>query len=64
MATLASRICPAATPVSRAMWTGRILSGLVVTFLLLDGAMKLLAVPVVSETMASLGWSCQAWPDA
>jgi hypothetical protein len=36
--------------------TGRVLSGLVIAFLLLDGAMTLLALPVVTETMAALGW--------
>jgi hypothetical protein len=32
----------------------------VVAFLLLDGAMKLLAIPVVTETMATLGWPADA----
>jgi hypothetical protein len=33
-----------------------VLSGLVVAFLLLDGIMKLLALPVVIGTMTGLGW--------
>ena len=41
---------------SVSLWTGRILSGLVVLFFLLDAAMKLLALPVVTDTMAQLGW--------
>lgn len=40
----------------RAVWTGRLLSGLVVLFLLMDGTMKLAALPIVTETMATLGW--------
>ena len=43
-----------------ALWSGRILSGFVVAFLLLDGAMKLLALPIVTETMANLGWPATA----
>ena len=38
------------------LWTGRILSGVVIVFLLLDGGIKLVPLPVVTETMASLGW--------
>jgi uncharacterized membrane protein YphA (DoxX/SURF4 family) len=43
-----------------ALWSGRILSGFVVAFLLLDGAMKLLALPIVTETMGNLGWPATA----
>lgn len=43
-----------------ARWSGRILSGFVVAFLLLDGAMKLLALPIVTQTMATLGWPATA----
>jgi hypothetical protein len=39
-----------------ALWTGRLLSGLVIVFLLLDGGMKLLPLPIVTETMAQLGY--------
>ncbi|EKS32710.1 DoxX family protein [Afipia clevelandensis] len=38
-----------------ALWTGRILSGLVVVFLLFDGAIKLIPLDVVIETSRQLG---------
>jgi hypothetical protein len=38
------------------VWTGRILSGLVVLFLLLDGAMKLVPLQEVIDTVSQLGW--------
>jgi len=38
-----------------AVWTGRILSGLVILFLLLDGATKLVPLDVVVETSEQLG---------
>jgi len=41
---------------SRTAWTGRILSGLVVLFLLLDGGMKLVPLQVVTDTARQLGW--------
>lgn len=40
---------------STALWTGRILSGLVVVFLLFDGAIKLIPLDVVIETSRQLG---------
>src|SRR5262245_24963088 len=46
-----------ALPASRpARWGGRILSGLVVVFLLVDGAIKLVPWPVVTETMERMGY--------
>ncbi|MGV1789371.1 DoxX family protein [Rhizobium lusitanum] len=36
---------------------GTILSGLIVAFLVLDGVIKLVPLPVVTETMAGLGYS-------
>ena len=36
--------------------TGWALSGLVILFLMLDGAMKVAQLPVVAETSAQLGW--------
>jgi hypothetical protein len=39
------------------MWVGRILSGLVVLFLLMDGVIKLVPVAAVTETMQQLGYS-------
>lgn len=38
-----------------ALWTGRILSGLVVLFLLFDGAIKLIPLDIVIETSRQLG---------
>jgi hypothetical protein len=37
------------------MWAGRILSGLVIVFLLLDGAMKLVPLDIVVETSEQFG---------
>jgi hypothetical protein len=36
--------------------TGRILSGLVIVFLLFDGAIKLVPWPIVTETMDKMGY--------
>lgn len=38
-----------------ARWSGRIMSGVVILFLLLDGGMKLLPLEIVTETSAQLG---------
>jgi len=44
-------------PVSKpALWTGRVLSGLVIVFMLFDGAVKLVPSPVVTETMDRIGY--------
>jgi hypothetical protein len=44
-------------PVSKsALWTGRALSGLVILFLLFDGAIKLVPWPIVTETMDKIGY--------
>ena len=40
---------------NKALWTGRILSGLVVAFLLLDGAIKLIPLDIVVQTSQELG---------
>jgi hypothetical protein len=40
---------------NRAYWMGWALSGLVIAFLLMDAAMKLMALPVVLEAGAPLG---------
>ena len=37
-------------------WTGRILSGLIVLFLLLDGAIKVMELDVATQTTAQLGY--------
>jgi hypothetical protein len=41
---------------SAGVWTGRALSGLVVLFLLFDGAIKLVPLQVVIDTVTTLGW--------
>lgn len=38
------------------IWTGRILSGLVILFMIFDGVIKLPPLDVVPQTMAQLGW--------
>ena len=44
-------------PVSKpALWAGRILSGLVIVFLLFDGAIKLVPWPIVTETLDRMGY--------
>ena len=39
-----------------ARWVGRILSGLVILFLMVDGAIKLVPWPIVTETMDRMGY--------
>jgi hypothetical protein len=46
----------AAPTSSGLVWTGRVLSGLVVLFLLFDGAIKLVPLQVVIDTVIPLGW--------
>jgi hypothetical protein len=44
-------------PISKpALWLGRVLSGLVILFLLFDGAIKLVPWPVVTETLDRMGY--------
>src|ERR1700687_4741557 len=44
-------------PVSKpALWLGRVFSGLVIVFMLFDGAIKLVPWPVVTETMDRIGY--------
>jgi hypothetical protein len=44
-------------PVSKpARWLGRILSGIVIVFLLFDGVIKLVPWPIVTETMDRMGY--------
>jgi hypothetical protein len=45
-----------------AFWTGWVLSGLIILFLLVDGGFKLLDLPIVDETMAQLGWGAGYGP--
>ena len=45
------------TPVSSgARWTGRVLSGLIILFMIFDGVIKLPPLDVVTQTMVPLGW--------
>ena len=57
---VSSKVMPTlagAAPVSKpALWLGRVLSGLVVLFLLFDGAIKLVPWPVVTETLDRMGY--------
>lgn len=45
------------TPSKAALWTGRVLSGLVVLFMAFDGVAKLMRVPPVLKSAAQLGFS-------
>jgi hypothetical protein len=38
------------------LWTGYALSGLVILFLIFDGAIKLVPLQIVTDTMVVLGW--------
>lgn len=39
-----------------ALWTGRVLSGLVILFLTVDGAIKLVPIQAVTDSMRDLGY--------
>ena len=48
-------------PVSAgALWTGRVLSGVIVLFMIFDGVIKLPPLDVVTQTMVPLGWPADA----
>ena len=51
-----SAIAETAPVAKTARWTGRILSGLVIVFLIFDGAIKLVPWPIVTETMDRMGY--------
>jgi hypothetical protein len=51
--TVITETAPVGKP---ARWTGRVLSGLVIAFLLFDGVIKLVPWPVVTETMDRMGY--------
>ncbi|NOJ46891.1 DoxX family protein [Bradyrhizobium archetypum] len=51
--TVIAETLPAST---HARWVGRILSGLVIVFLMFDGAIKLVPWPIVTETMDRMGY--------
>ena len=39
-----------------ALWGGRTLSALVAAFMVFDGGIKLMPLPIVTETMGQIGW--------
>jgi hypothetical protein len=39
---------------NRALWTGRVLSGLVILFMFVDGGMKLVPLKIVTDTAAQI----------
>ncbi|MCZ8544066.1 DoxX family protein [Mesorhizobium qingshengii] len=45
---------------SGALWTGRVLSGIIVLFMIFDGAIKLPPLDIVTQTMVPLGWPADA----
>lgn len=58
MIAIAAAMPPLPHPAS--LWSGRILSGLVILFFLTDAAIKLPPLQPVTETMAQLGWPADA----
>jgi len=44
---------------SAALWTGRVLSAIVILFLLVDGAMKLVPLAIVEEMSRQLGYPAE-----
>src|SRR5947207_2775822 len=61
MTTLAQDLSTTQIVPSKAgLWAGRILTAIPVLFLLMDGVMKLFALPLVTQSMAQLGYR----PDA
>ena len=49
-------ICHTAPVSSGALWTGRVLSGIIVLFMIFDGAIKLPPLDIVTQAMVPLGW--------
>lgn len=39
-----------------ALWTGRVLSGVIVLFMIFDGVIKLPPLEIVTQTMVQMGW--------
>jgi hypothetical protein len=54
--TIFAETAPGSNISSAARWSGRVLSGLVIVFLLFDGAIKLVPWPIVTETMDKMGY--------
>ncbi len=62
-AVLETLAAPApAAPSKARLWTGRVLSGIGVAFMLVDGAFKFTTHPAVEDANAHLGWSMQLAP--
>ncbi|RWD59234.1 MAG: DoxX family protein [Mesorhizobium sp.] len=49
-------ISQTATVSSGALWSGRVLSAIIVLFMVFDGAIKLPPLDIVTQTMVPLGW--------
>lgn len=43
-----------------ALWTGRVLSAIVVLFMIFDGVIKLPPLAIVTQTMTEIGWPADA----
>jgi hypothetical protein len=56
MATAPATFESPTVPSKAAQRTGWVLSGIVIAFLVMDSTMKLLALPVVTQASAALGW--------
>jgi hypothetical protein len=57
MNTAAKYVAPANPPsLAKSVWIGRILSGIAIAFLALDGVMKLVQPQVVIDATAQIGW--------
>lgn len=47
---------PASQIATPTLWIGRAMSAIVILFLVFDGAIKLVPIPIVTETMGQLGY--------
>ena len=56
MSHAAGATVPAPRSANLPLWTGRVCSGVIILFFLLDAAMKLPPLQPVTDTMAALGW--------
>ena len=57
MTQLAASTTPKRFVASRSVWVGRALSSLVILFLTMDAAMKIAALPIVTESAVMIGWT-------
>ena len=62
--TLAANVLsvPGATTSRGRLWTGRVVAGLIVAFMLLDAAMKFVNPPPVRDAFARTGWPVHLAP--